>query len=231
MLAMSSIRSWARSVDSTCNLIKNTCMSSDYIPRFFPNSLPRTRPILNFCMKDRCGFLFVRYKRHCCTELVSWEHAACPLSAVQNQEASARERLIKHQFCSNFIWCHSQCPLQRGCPLVGGPVMGGSTVVGVQRCKFKNSVQPQKYVTRTTIAMGHVTWNLITLLVSTFKTVYAYNTCSMRSQFPTGSHAHTFRLLLPICLCSKLPVLLGYLHMNNLREVFWLCAWVCMCHH
>jgi len=34
-------------------------------------------------MKDRCGFLFVHYKRHCCTELVSWEHAACPLSGIK----------------------------------------------------------------------------------------------------------------------------------------------------
>jgi len=63
--------------------MKNTCMSSDYIPRFFPNSLPRTHPILNSCVKDRCGFLFVRCKRHCCTELVSWEHTVCPLSGIK----------------------------------------------------------------------------------------------------------------------------------------------------
>jgi len=36
-------------------------------------------------MKDRCGFLFVRYKRHSCTELVSWEHAACPLSGIKKR--------------------------------------------------------------------------------------------------------------------------------------------------
>ena len=36
-------------------------------------------------MKDRCGFLFVRHKRHCCTELVSWEHAACPLSGIKKR--------------------------------------------------------------------------------------------------------------------------------------------------
>ena len=42
-------------------------------------------PILNSCMKDRCGFLFVRYKRHCCAELVSWEHAACPLSGIKKR--------------------------------------------------------------------------------------------------------------------------------------------------
>ena len=62
-------------------------MSSDYIPRFFLNSLQRTLrtlPILNSCMKDRCGFQFVRYKRHCCTELVSL--GARSLSAVRNQE-------------------------------------------------------------------------------------------------------------------------------------------------
>ena len=42
-------------------------------------------PILNSCMKYRCGFLFVRHKRHCCTELVSWEHAACPLSGIKKR--------------------------------------------------------------------------------------------------------------------------------------------------
>ena len=36
-------------------------------------------------MKDRCGFLFVHYKRHYCTELVSWEHAACPLSGIKKR--------------------------------------------------------------------------------------------------------------------------------------------------
>jgi len=36
-------------------------------------------------MKDRCGFLFVRYKRQYCTELVSWEHAACPLSIINKR--------------------------------------------------------------------------------------------------------------------------------------------------
>ena len=29
---------------------------------------------------------------------------------------------------NNFNWCHSQCPLYRGCPLVGGSIIGGSTV-------------------------------------------------------------------------------------------------------
>ena len=36
-------------------------------------------------MKDRCGFLFIHYKRHCCTELVSWEHAACLLSGIKKR--------------------------------------------------------------------------------------------------------------------------------------------------
>jgi len=52
------------------------------LPSFLP---PNTLPILNSCIKDRCGFLFVRYKRHCCTELVSWEHAACPLSWIKKR--------------------------------------------------------------------------------------------------------------------------------------------------
>ena len=42
-------------------------------------------PILNSCMKDRCGFLIVRHKRRCCTEFVSWEHAACPLSGIKKR--------------------------------------------------------------------------------------------------------------------------------------------------
>ena len=70
--------------------MKNTCMSSDYIPWFFHNSLQRTyvqsySSNIKFLMKDRCGFLFVRYKRHCGTELVSWEHAACPLSGIKKR--------------------------------------------------------------------------------------------------------------------------------------------------
>ena len=36
-------------------------------------------------MEDRCGFLFVRYKKHCCIDLVSWEHAACPLSGIKKR--------------------------------------------------------------------------------------------------------------------------------------------------
>ena len=36
-------------------------------------------------MKDGCGFLFVRYKRHFCTELISWEHMACPLSGIKRR--------------------------------------------------------------------------------------------------------------------------------------------------
>jgi len=29
---------------------------------------------VNSRMKDGCGFLFVRYKRHFCTELISWDY-------------------------------------------------------------------------------------------------------------------------------------------------------------
>jgi len=36
-------------------------------------------------MKDRCGFPFVRYKKRYFTELVSWEHAACPLSGIKKR--------------------------------------------------------------------------------------------------------------------------------------------------
>ena len=41
--------------------------------------------VLNSRMKDGCGFLFVRYKRHFCTELISWEHVACPLSGIKRR--------------------------------------------------------------------------------------------------------------------------------------------------
>ena len=37
------------------------------------------------CTKDRCGFLFVHYKRHCCTELVSWGHSAGLLSGIKKR--------------------------------------------------------------------------------------------------------------------------------------------------
>ena len=40
---------------------------------------------IKFCMKDRRGFLFVRYKRHCCTELVCWEHTACLFSGIKKR--------------------------------------------------------------------------------------------------------------------------------------------------
>ena len=40
---------------------------------------------LNSRMKDWCGFLFVRYKRHFCTELISWEYVACPLSGIKRR--------------------------------------------------------------------------------------------------------------------------------------------------
>ena len=56
-----------------------------YIILYTCSSIFHAVPILNSCMKDRCGFLFVRHKRHCCTELVSWEHAACPLSGIKKR--------------------------------------------------------------------------------------------------------------------------------------------------
>ena len=36
-------------------------------------------------MKGGYGFLFVRSKRHFCTELISWEHVACPLSGIKRR--------------------------------------------------------------------------------------------------------------------------------------------------
>ena len=78
---MSSIRSWAR-FDSTRSSKWRTPAWAQITYHSFSliHFSGRALPILNSYMKDRCGFLFVCYKRHCCTELVSWEHAACPLS-------------------------------------------------------------------------------------------------------------------------------------------------------
>ena len=37
-----------------------------------------------------------------------------------------------HSKCyNNFNWCHSRCPLFRGCPLVGGSIIEGSTVIPI----------------------------------------------------------------------------------------------------
>ena len=74
-------------------------------------------------MKDRCGFLFVRYKRHRCTELVSWD--ACSLSAVRNQEASASWWLIKHYSIVISISATASVRYRE----VVCSVMGDSTVV------------------------------------------------------------------------------------------------------
>ena len=77
----------------------------------------------------------VRERNSSPIELKSMSKIFPRFAAVRNQEASARGRLINHKCCSNLIWCHNQCPLQRGCPLVGGSVMGGSTVYsGVGTC-------------------------------------------------------------------------------------------------
>ena len=65
------------------NSLHNPCFAQ--IPTWRGTSIFHAVPILISCMKDRCGFLFVRHKRHCCTELVSWEHAACPLSGIKKR--------------------------------------------------------------------------------------------------------------------------------------------------
>ena len=63
--------------------LKHPEAKSDDLSTIVSSAVQHALPILNSCTKDRCGFLFVRYKRHCCTELVSWEHAACPLSGIK----------------------------------------------------------------------------------------------------------------------------------------------------
>ncbi len=57
-----------------------------------------------------------------------WEHEACP-SSVRNQEGPVRLWEVVSVFLdSDFNPCHSYSVLYRGCPLVVGSVMGGSTV-------------------------------------------------------------------------------------------------------
>ena len=109
------------------------------------------------------------------TVVQSWSLGARSLSAVRNQEASARGRLIKHYFCSNFNWCHSQCPLQRGCSLVRGSVMGGSTV-----CHWCG------LYTHKNICEGQVSVSLVALWVCTA----AKSTCCWARVIPLlGSHS------------------------------------------
>jgi len=83
---VSSIKSWA-CLDSTRSSKWRTPAWAQITYHGFSlihfSGLVCTLPILNSCMKDRWGFLFVRYKKHCCTEMVSWEHAACPLSGIK----------------------------------------------------------------------------------------------------------------------------------------------------
>ncbi len=55
-------------------------------------------------IKYRCSFLFVRYKRQFCTELVSWEHKACPLSGIKKVRSWEVAFVYLH---SNFNPCHS----------------------------------------------------------------------------------------------------------------------------
>ena len=61
----------------TVNLVRELRDNSLFVPGFLTSELN--------VFVHRCGFLFVRYKRHCCTELVSWEHAACPLSGIKKR--------------------------------------------------------------------------------------------------------------------------------------------------
>ena len=59
-------------------------------------------------------------------DFFNWEQAKCPLSGIK--KVPSWEFLIHYHY-SNFNRCHSRCPLYRGCLVVGGSVIGGSTVV------------------------------------------------------------------------------------------------------
>ena len=94
-------------------------------------------PLLNSCMKDRCGFLFVCYKRHCCTELVSWEHTACPLSGIKKRPLVGGWLNTSSEVSLIGATASVRC---RGCSLVGGSVMRGSTVLPSFSDNFENSL-------------------------------------------------------------------------------------------
>jgi len=72
------------------------------------------------------GFLFVRYKGHCCTEFVSLEHAACPLSGIKKRSLVGGWLNTSSVVISIGATAGVR---YRGCLLVGGSVMGGSTVL------------------------------------------------------------------------------------------------------
>ena len=52
-----------------------------------------------------------------------WALCGCPLVGGSNHHNIVSTIVI------NFNRCHSQRPLCRGCPLVGGSIIGGSTVI------------------------------------------------------------------------------------------------------
>ncbi len=54
-------------------------------------------------IKCGCGFLFVRYKRQFCIELVSWEHEACPLSGIKKVRLW---EVVSVYLNSDFNPCH-----------------------------------------------------------------------------------------------------------------------------
>ena len=56
-------------------------------------------------------------------DIFNWDHADCPESRNVRSWEISYSPVLKY-----FNRCHSQCPLYRGCLLVGGSVMGGFTV-------------------------------------------------------------------------------------------------------
>ena len=52
------------------------------------------------------------------------------MSVVRSREAVASRRLVLHQVHAKINRCFCVCPLEGGRPLLGGSVMGSSTVFG-----------------------------------------------------------------------------------------------------
>ena len=63
-----------------------------------------------------------------CTELVSWEHAACPLSGIKKRPLVG-DWLNTSSIVISIGATASVRYREVNCPLVGGSVMGGSTHV------------------------------------------------------------------------------------------------------
>ena len=74
------------------------------------------------------------------------------VSVVRNTEASASRRFLKYYLYGSFN------PFLAACPFLGGSVMGGSTVIQVEKGEFIILVRLSLYLLRTTPTNHIYTW-------------------------------------------------------------------------